>query len=164
MRAHASVTTPEQYITSLPDARRDAVRQLHDLIRNTVPKLKPVISTGMLGYGPYHYRYASGREGDAAVVGLAAQKNYYAIYVCAADAKGYVAEQYREALPKADVGKSCVRFERIEDVDFDVLRRLLKHAERAGGMGHVATRSGDATSTAPGARGRRRSSNVGGPP
>ena len=135
MRAAPTITTHEQYIASLPADRREPVRQIAELIRKAVPKLKPCVTGGMLGFGPFHYRYASGREGDTALVALASQKNYLSLYVCACDAGGYVAEKYRGQLPKAKIGKSCVRFKRVEDLDLIVIRQMLKDAERAGGMG-----------------------------
>src|SRR3712207_8055945 len=62
---------------------------------------------GMLGYGPFHYRYASGREGDACKLSIASNASYISLYCFAADENGYVAERYRESLPKAKIGKSC---------------------------------------------------------
>ena len=56
--------TPREYIARLDEPRRTEVRELHELIRKTVPGLKPHLSGGMLAYGPFHYRYPTGREGD----------------------------------------------------------------------------------------------------
>ena len=55
----------------------------------------------MLGYGPFHYRYASGREGDASLIALASRKQYISLYVLCTTERGYLAEQYAERLPKA---------------------------------------------------------------
>ena len=81
---------------------------------------------GMMGYGTYHYRYASGREGDWMRLGIANNKQYISLYCCVGDERGYVAERYRERLPKADIGKSCVRIKRLSDLDEDVLRELIR--------------------------------------
>ena len=86
----------------------------------------------MLGYGPFHYRYASGREGDASLLALSSRKRYISLYVLCTTEDGYLAEQYAERLPKADIGKSCVRFKRAADVDRDVLRELIAEAGRIG--------------------------------
>ena len=80
---------------------------------------------GMLGYGTYHYKYASGRQGDWMVIGLANQKNYISLYSCLSDGKKYVAEKYKEGLPKANIGKSCIRFRKLEDIDLNVIRQIL---------------------------------------
>jgi uncharacterized protein YdhG (YjbR/CyaY superfamily) len=125
----ADPQTPEQYIAAIEDSQRRAeIQQLHELIRATVPELEPHIQHGMLGYGPYHYRYASGREGDAAVVGLASNKRYISLYVMCITEQGYLAESYVDRLPKASIGKSCVRFKRLADVDIEQIRSLLTEA------------------------------------
>jgi hypothetical protein len=129
-RKAAGVTTPTQYIAALTDPRQGEIRRLHRLIRATVPDLKPFMISGMIGYGPFRYRYPSGREGDGARIALASRKQYISLYACAADARGYVAERYRKELPKADIGKSCVRFKRLEDVDLEVLKALLRETAR----------------------------------
>jgi uncharacterized protein YdhG (YjbR/CyaY superfamily) len=124
--------TPDEYIDALEEPRRNEIRELHDLIRETVPDLEPHVGSGMLGYGPFHYRYASGREGDASLLALSSRKRYISLYVlCTTDA-GYLAEQYAERLPKADIGKSCVRFTRAAAVDRDALRQLIDEAGRIG--------------------------------
>ena len=86
----------------------------------------------MLGYGPFHYRYASGREGDASLIALASRKQYISLYVLCTTERGYLAEQYAERLPKANIGKSCVRFKRTEDVDRGALVELIAEARRIG--------------------------------
>jgi len=110
------------------------MQQLHDLIRRTVPDLAPLIRSGMIGYGTYHYKYASGREGDWAMLGLASQKNYISLYVtCMVEGK-YLAETYKSKLPKANIGKSCIRFKRIGDVDLKIIEELLRKAIEVGPM------------------------------
>ena len=91
----------------------------------------------MIGYGPYHYKYASGREGDTAVLSLASQKNYISLYVYCADDQGYLAERYKESLPKVSIGKSCVRIKRLADVELEVLRDLVGRAAVMGGAAAV---------------------------
>jgi Domain of unknown function (DU1801) len=86
----------------------------------------------MLGYGRFHYRYESGREGDASLIALSSRKNYISLYVLCTDEGGYIAEQYADRLPKASIGKSCIRFKRTDDIDLDVLRELLADAGRIG--------------------------------
>ena len=97
-----------------------------------MPELEPNTDGGMLGYGRFHYRYKSGREGDASLIALSSRKNYISLYVLCADESGYLAEQYVERLPKASIGKSCVRFKRTDDVDLGVLRELIEDAGRIG--------------------------------
>jgi uncharacterized protein YdhG (YjbR/CyaY superfamily) len=124
--------TPDEYIDALEEPRRGEIRQLHDLIRETAPGLEPHVGMGMLGYGPFHYRYASGREGDASLLALSSRKRHISLYVLCTTGGGYLAEQYSARLPKADIGKSCVRFKRTADVDRDALRELIAEAARIG--------------------------------
>jgi hypothetical protein len=130
MADRADATTPEEYIAALDEPRRGEIQLMHDLVRATLPALEPHIRSGMLGYGEYHYRYDSGREGDWFVVGLASNKRYVSLYVLATDDSGYVAERYADRLPRARIGKSCVRFRRTADLDLDVVRELLAEAGR----------------------------------
>ena len=95
-------------------------------------ELEPTMEFGMLGYGKFHYKYATGREGDWMKIGIANNKQYISVYCCAADEDGYVAEQFKERLPKANIGKSCVRFKRVSDLDEDVLRELIRKSAKAG--------------------------------
>jgi hypothetical protein len=118
--------TPQAYLDALEGPRRDEIEALHGLIQRTAPELEPHVQSGMLAYGRYHYRYASGREGDWMVVALASQKRYISLYACMADDRGYVAERYAEALPKASIGKSCIRFTRLADVDLGTLEAVVR--------------------------------------
>jgi hypothetical protein len=52
------------------------------------------------------------------------------VHVVAADESGFFAETYRERLPKADIGKRCVRFKRLEDVDVGVLEELIQKGSK----------------------------------
>ena len=122
----------EDYIAALDEPRRTDVAALDALIREHAPGLEPVVAGKMLGYGPFHYRYASGREGDTTLLGLASQKRYISLYVLCANGGRYLAESYAERLPKASVGKSCVRFARLSDVDSAVLAELVTEAARLG--------------------------------
>ena len=127
--------TREEYLASLTDAQREEVERLDALIRETIPHREPVMERGMLGYGPFHYRYASGTEGDAALITLAARKHGLSLYVLCADDAGYLAERHAQRLGKVDVGKSCIRFRRTDDIDLDALRELLLEADRTGPAG-----------------------------
>ena len=131
MKGQIEVSTPAEYIARLDEPRKTEVAALDQLIRKTAPKLEPFISNGMLAYGPWHYKYASGREGDGFHIGVASNKNYISLYVCAGDDQGYIAERYKEALPKANIGRGCVRFKRLSDLDQAELKKLLKESVKA---------------------------------
>ena len=119
----------DEHIASLPDGRREAVQAVHDTVRAAAPDLEAAMwSEKIIAYGTYHYRYASGREGDWFPIGLANNKGYVSLYICAADEDGYLAEQNADRLGKVSVGKSCIRFKRLEDIDLDVVAELSRRA------------------------------------
>lgn len=128
---HAA-SSPKEYIANLAEPRRQEVERLDKLIRKTVPKLKPFIHAGMLAYGPFRYKSASGREGDWFRIGVASNARAISLYACAADQRGYVAERYAKKLGKANVGKSCVRFQSLDDLDLDALQELLRETAVTG--------------------------------
>lgn len=132
--------TPEEYINLVQDPDRKAeIVKLDALIKKAVPDLKPFILAGMIGYGKFNYKYKSGREGEWGVIALASQKNYISVYICATDGEEYIAEDYKHSLPakagksklsKVNIGKSCIRFKRISDIDLGVLEEVIKKGAR----------------------------------
>lgn len=130
MIASPDIKTPAHYLASLAEPRRSDVRALHDAICKAVPKLKPEMIGGMLGYGKYHYKYASGREGDTGVVMVASQKQYISLYLGCTGEDGYLAEKNKHRLGKVNVGKSCIRFKKLADLDLKVAMELVKLAAK----------------------------------
>lgn len=123
--------TPDEYISMIEEPRRSVIQQLHDMIQKTVPELKPHILVGMIGYGSYHYKSKSGREGEWSVIALASQKNYISVYVCGVEDGEYVAEKHKGDFPKASIGKSCIRFKKLEDINLDLLMKVIKEGANA---------------------------------
>jgi hypothetical protein len=131
VKGQLDVSTPAEYIAKLEEPRKADIVALDELIRKNAPELKPFIHAGMLAYGPWHYKYGGGREGDWFRIGLASNKNYISLYVCPGDQDGYIPEQYKKALPKASIGRSCVRFKRLSDLDLPTLQQLIRAGARA---------------------------------
>ena len=129
-----TAVNPDDYMSKIDEPRRSEIQKLHDLIQKTVPKLEPFMISGMIGYGKFHYKSKSGRQGDWCTVALASQKNYISVYICSLKDGQYIAEKYKDQLPKANIGKSCIRFKKTEDIDIDVLTTILREAEKNGGM------------------------------
>jgi hypothetical protein len=126
------VKTPAEYIAAVDDERRPDIAALDALIREHAPELERVIMDGMLGYGPFHHRYASGREGDVCKLSIASNASYISLYCFAADEDGYVAGRYVDRLPKAHVGKTCVRFTKLADLEEEALAALIEETSRTG--------------------------------
>lgn len=125
--------TIEDYFSKAGDREAD-LRALDRLIVKAVPSQKRELFSGttynMIGYGIFHYKYASGREGDWPLIALASQKNYISLYVCVAKDGEYVAEKNKDKLGKVSVGRSCIRFKKLSDLDQDELIKVLKIAEQ----------------------------------
>jgi hypothetical protein len=130
MKGQLKVGTPAEYLAKLDEPRKSEVAALDKMIRKLAPELAPFIHAGMLAYGPWHFKYESGREGDWFRIGLASNKNYISLYICAMDGKTCVAEKFKKQLPKASVGKSCVRFKRLSDLDQAALAKLIREGAK----------------------------------
>lgn len=77
----------------------------------------------MVGFGKYHYKYASGREGDAMLTGFSPRKQNFALYVLAGfDEQDALLNQ----LGKYKTGKSCLYINKLDDVNMDVLKELVQ--------------------------------------
>jgi hypothetical protein len=132
---YSAPETPEAYISSLPEDRRAALTTLHRAIRAAVPKLEPAMISGIIGYGKFHYKYATGREGDWFIIGLCSRAAHISLYICAAENGAYLAEKNAAKLGKAKVGKSCITFKKLEHLNLDAAMSLVKRAEKLGGAG-----------------------------
>ena len=135
-------TTPDELLASLPADRREAMTTLHRAIRKAAPKLAPFVTSGMgpspiIGYGKYHYKSASGREGDWFLIGLVAGKSHYSLHICVGDKGGYLVEKNAAKLGKVKVGRSCINFKQLADLDLGVAMTLVKKAEKLGGINAV---------------------------
>jgi hypothetical protein len=131
VKGQLKVATPKEYLAKLKEPRKSDVRALDELIRKTAPELEPFIQIGMLAYGHLKYKYPNGREMDWFRIGLASNASYISLYVSAADGKGYLAERFKKTLPKANIGKCCVRFKRLSDLDQAVLAKLIREGVAA---------------------------------
>jgi hypothetical protein len=134
--------TLDEFLAALPADRRDTVLTVHKAIRKAAPKLAPAIMTGMgpspiIGYGKYHYRSASGREGEWFLIGLAAGKDNYSLHICVGDKSGYLVERNAAKLGKVKTGRSCINFKKLEDLRLDIAMGLVKQAEKTGGINAV---------------------------
>lgn len=141
--------TVEEYFTADPEREND-LRAVDRLIREMAPALKrhffagtaeakPGMAMKMIGYGTFQYRVMSSREPvDWPVTGLALQKNYISLYFSTTREGRYIVEDYAGELGKVSIGKNCVRFKTMGDLNDRTLASLLKDVE-------ASTRSGEHT-------------------
>jgi len=124
MTKPAKPASPDDYIAQLAEPHRTAIKTIHTMIRQALPGLQPSIQYGMIGYGTYHYKYESGREGDAPIIAVASRSGYISIYGCGSE----FAKDAKRSLPKANFGKGCIRFKKPADIDLRALERVVKGA------------------------------------
>jgi hypothetical protein len=126
--------TVSGYIAAVPEERRGTIRFLHAFIRKAGPKLKPHFAYNMLGYGSFAYRNYKKEMITWPIIALANQKQYISIYVCAVADGKYLAEQYKKRLGKVSVGRSCIRFKKLEDLNLPALKELIRKAAKNPGL------------------------------
>ena len=107
-----------------PGKRADS-RALIELMQH-VSGEPPVLWGSMVGFGQYHYKYASGHEGDAFLVGFAPRKAEFSIYLMGTPEGSTDREALLAKLGKHRMGKGCLYVKRLSDIDMDVLRELAK--------------------------------------
>jgi hypothetical protein len=125
-KTKATRASVDNYIDAIDDElRRDDCRALVKLMTR-VTKEPPVMwGPSIVGFGSYHYRYASGHEGDSCLAGFSSRKGDISIYVTA----GLEGQQPLLAkLGKHKAGKVCLYFKRLADIDLKTLESLVKNS------------------------------------
>jgi hypothetical protein len=129
--ASSRAATIEEYLEELPQDRREVVSAVRDVVRRNLPGgYRETMNRGMITYEVPLERYPRTYNGQPlAYAALAAQKNYFALYLTGAyqdpDAETWLREEFRKAGKKLDMGKSCVRFRKLDDLPLDVIGRAI---------------------------------------
>ena len=131
---NSKAKTPDAYVAVLPEERRDVIQKLRDCLNKHLPKgFEETINYGMLGYVIPHSLYPQGYHVDPKLplpfINLASQKNYIALYHMGiyADPKllDWFTSTYEKQVPtKLDMGKSCVRFKKVEQIPYELIGEL----------------------------------------
>jgi len=118
----------EAYFDAIADpARRADCRALVGLMSRATGCEPHMWGSSIVGFGSYHYRYASGHEGDAALIGFASRKSDLTLYIT----PGFDAYQHLLArLGKHKVAKCCLYLKRLADIDLEVLGELIEQSVR----------------------------------
>ncbi|MEX2627242.1 MAG: DUF1801 domain-containing protein [Ilumatobacteraceae bacterium] len=125
--AGSGASTPEEYLAELPDDRRSIVEAVRSTILDHLPAgFEEAVTFGMLGYVVPLSRYPDTHNGQPlGVISLANQKNHVAVYLMGIYADDVEREWFVDAWKatgkKLDMGRSCVRFKKLDDVALDVL-------------------------------------------
>ncbi len=116
----------EDFLNAIADeSRRADCFKVVDLMKK-MTKFEPKMwGPSIVGFGSYHYKYASGHEGDMCLVGFASRKDAIVFYLCGRD------KEFEEMLPqlgKYKSGKGCLYVKKLADVDTKILQTLIKHS------------------------------------
>lgn len=114
------------YLDAIEDeGRRKDCKELAKLMTKVTGCKPKMWGTSIVGFDQYHYKYASGHQGDACIVGFSSRKGDLSVYMFAGyeGAEGLLAE-----LGKHKLGKACLYLKRLSDVRMPVLEKLLARA------------------------------------
>jgi hypothetical protein len=107
-----------------PKKREDAY-QLLDIFTETTGYQAKMWGPSIIGFGSYHYKYATGHEGDAPLVGFSPRKAKISLYFAPGETKR---EQLLKELGKHTTGKACMYINKMADIDVEVLKELIKES------------------------------------
>jgi len=124
LKTKRNIGDVEAFLNSVPDEkkRQDSFTIL-ELMKQVTGKEPEMWGDSIIGFGSYHYKYASGREGDWFLTGFSPRKQNLTLYIMAGF-DGY--DQLLRKLGKHSTGKSCLYIKKMDDIDADVLKELVK--------------------------------------
>lgn len=127
--------SPEDYISQLPDERQAPIKKLRKVILKNLPKgFEEGMNYNMIGFYVPHSVYPAGYHCDTKLplpfINIASQKNFVAVYHMGMYAKKELLDWFTTEYPKhckykLDMGKSCVRFKKIEDIPYELIGQLV---------------------------------------
>jgi uncharacterized protein YdhG (YjbR/CyaY superfamily) len=122
--------TPKEYLDNLPEDRRKAMRQVRAAVNRGMPKgYQETIQYGMIGWSVPHRLYPDGYHCDpkqpVPFASIASQKNHMAIYLMCTyideAERAWLEQEWAKTGKKLDMGKSCIRFKRVEDLPLELI-------------------------------------------
>ena len=131
-----SADSPKDYIDQLPEERKKAFNKLRKTVLDNIPKgFEECMNYGMLGYVVPKSIYPAGYHCDTKLplpfANIASQKNFIALYHMGIYAdqellQWFQAEYAQQCKYKLDMGKSCIRFKRMDDIPYDLVGKLMR--------------------------------------
>jgi len=129
--ATSKAATVEEYLAELPAERREVVSKVRAIVRRNLPKgYDETMQSGMISYGLPLSRFPDTYNGEPlGYVALAAQKNYFALYLMAPymdpEQRKLLESAFKRAGKKMDMGKSCLRFRKLDDLPLDAVGEII---------------------------------------
>lgn len=128
--------TVSEYLANLPEDRREAFNQIREVVLTNLPEgFQECINYGMIGYVVPHSIYPNGYHCDSKLplpfMNIASQKNFIAFYHMGIYGNSdlmnwFVGEFPNYSKSKLDMGKSCIRFKKMNDIPFELIGELVK--------------------------------------
>lgn len=129
-------STVQEYLNNVPEDRKEAINTLRDVVKSNIPKgYEECLNYGMLGYVVPHSKYPDGYHCDPKLplpfINIANQKNFIALYHMGIYAnpdlmKWFVTEYPKHCKYKLDMGKSCIRFKKIDHIPYELIAELVQ--------------------------------------
>jgi len=114
------------FLNSIADKRRRSdVKKIAAMMRKVTGKPARMWGSAIVGFGSYHYKYASGREGDFMLTGLSPRKQNLVVYIMPGFGEF---SALMKKLGKYKTGKSCLYLNNLDDVDEAVLEKLIERS------------------------------------
>ncbi len=104
------------------DQRKADCLALNTLMAEITGENAVMWGTSIIGYGSYHYKYESGREGDMPLIGFSNRKQNITIYIMTGFTKY---EELLDKIGKYKIGKSCFYIKKLSDIDVEVLKEMI---------------------------------------
>jgi hypothetical protein len=151
--ARSDAATPDEYIAALPDDRRDAIAEVRRVIRANLPDgYTEGMAYGMIGWWVPLETFGDTYNGQPlGLAGLASQKNHIALYLNNVygdpELDAWFRERWAQSGKKLDMGKSCVRFRKLEDVPLDVIGEAIAKSDLASFLAHYEGTRGSSRGT-----------------
>ena len=151
--ARSTAATPDEYIASLPDERREAVAAVRDVVnRNLPPGYSEGMAYGMIAWWVPLETFPDTYNGQPlGLAGLASQKDYISLYLNTVygnrDEEAWFKGRYARSGKKLNMGKSCVRFRHIDDVPLDLIGETIARADLDRTLAHYAEARGSSRRT-----------------
>ncbi|HEX7182659.1 MAG TPA: DUF1801 domain-containing protein [Thermoanaerobaculia bacterium] len=129
--ATSKATTVDGYLEELPEDRREVVSAVRQVILRNLPAgYRESMNWGMISYEIPLERYPETYNGQPlGYAALAAQKSHYALYLTCVyqdpEQESRLREEFRKAGKKLDMGKSCLRFKKLDDLPLDVIGKVI---------------------------------------
>jgi hypothetical protein len=129
LKTKASTASVSTFLDSIQNSRQhEDCLWLLAFMKKSTGETPVIWGKGMIGFGSYHYKYGSGAEGDWFVTGFSPRKKDITLYFSAGL---HTMQSLVEKLGKVKTGKSCVHITSLEQIDKDVLKRMILHNENA---------------------------------